>query len=95
MIADSAARAIVAAIDHAETHVCVAAERALLAALVADCHSPVAALATIIDGRLSIRAQLLAEDGSADIFGTGNDPALLAADLLARAPDTVRRLFAA
>ena len=100
VLADMPARAIVAAITHAETHACIAAERDLLAALGADCHSPVAALATIEGGRMTMRAQLLAEDGSADITGSAEGdrpdlPETLAADLLARAPATVRRLFAA
>ncbi len=89
---DAATRAKLAVLDHAPTHRCVLAERALLAALHADCHSPVAALAGE-DG--TIRAALFAEDGSASVAGTGNDPATLARDLLADAPDNIRRLFAA
>jgi len=94
------ARALAAAINHAPTLSCVRAERALLARLGADCHSPVAALAEPVAGGYRMRAQLLAEDGSADVRGEmqGADPdalgAALAADLLARAPDAVRRLFA-
>ena len=91
-----------AAIDHEATHLCVLVERALLAALVADCHSPVAALAVIDDGTVFIRAELFAEDGSAhvtgEIRGAVDDGTLaerLAADLLARAPESVRRLFSA
>lgn len=93
-LAGTEAQTLAAAIDHHETHACIAAERALLAALKADCHSPVAALAAW-DGGPTIRAQLLAEDGSADITATGTDPDDLAADLLARAPAAIRRLFAA
>ncbi|THD37500.1 MAG: hydroxymethylbilane synthase [Sphingomonas sp.] len=89
---DNATRDMVAVIGHAPTVSCVLAERALLAALQADCHSPVAALANE-DG--SIRAELFAEDGSAHVAGKGTDPAALARDLLARAPDSIRRLFAA
>ena len=91
-----------AAIDHEATHLCVLVERALLAALVADCHSPVAALAVIEDDLVWMRAELFAEDGSAhvtgEIRGAVDDGTLaerLATDLLARAPETVRRLFAA
>ncbi|MEP9358887.1 hydroxymethylbilane synthase [Sphingomonas sp. KR3-1] len=98
---DSRARALVGAIDHAETHACIHAERALLAALKADCHSPVAALATIEGAILTLEAELLSEDGAAHVHGTIEgaplDPALpaaLARDLLARAPEAVRRLFA-
>jgi len=94
---DAASRALVMAIDHGATSVCVRAERALLAALHADCHSPVAALATLVDGVLILRAELLSEDGGACVEGNASGPDAgprLAADLLARAPAEVRRLFA-
>jgi hydroxymethylbilane synthase len=91
-----------AAIDDAATHCCVLVERALLAALQADCHSPVAALATRDGDTIRLRAELFAEDGSAHVSGEAcaavGDATLaarLAADLLARAPASVRRLFAA
>jgi len=98
---DAEARRLLAAIDHAPTHRCVLAERALLAALCADCHSPVAALATLDGDRLRLRAELLAEDGGTHVAGesSGVDGVgvakALAADLIARAPPAVRRLFAA
>ena len=88
--ADAATQALIAVLDHAPTHTCVLAERALLAALQADCHSPVAALMGE-DG--TMRAELFAEDGSAHVAGTGDDPAALARDLLDRAPDSIRKLF--
>ena len=91
-VEDDRTFAYVAALDHPTTHARVAAERALLAALQADCHSPVAALA---DNDGTIRAELFAEDGSAHVVGSGDDPAALARDLLARAPDAIRALFAA
>lgn len=95
---DAAAAALVGAIDDADTHVCVMTERALLAALQADCHSPVAALARGGIGRLLLRAELLSEDGSDHVSGVieGTGPeigAALARDLLARAPDAVRVRF--
>lgn len=96
---DAAGSALVAAVDHAPTRRCVAAERALLAALQADCHSPVAAHAWIAGGGLVLAAELLSEDGSEHVEGrmTGTDPATLgtalAHDLLARAPDAVCSLF--
>ncbi|WP_419809332.1 hydroxymethylbilane synthase [Sphingomonas sp.] len=96
---DAAARRTIAAIDDATTSTCVLAERGLLAALHADCHSPVAALARLGDDGLTLAAELLDEDGTAHVVGqvTGaNDPgADLAADLLTRAPVAVRRLFGA
>jgi hydroxymethylbilane synthase len=97
---DARACALVAAIDDPATHACVRAERALLAALGADCHSPVAALASLAGATLSLRAELLSEDGDAHVSGTiegvtGEDlGAALADDLLARAPPKVRDLFA-
>ncbi len=98
---DKAACRIVDAIDHKATWRCVMAERALLASLGADCHSPVAALATIEDDRLTLRAELLAMDGSdhvtGDIASDGDDDAAaeaLARDLLKRAPTVVAKLFA-
>ena len=97
---DEAARAAVAAIDHLQTHTCVLAERALLAALKADCHSPVAALARIEGAILSIRAELFSEDGAHHVEGVESGaptdprvPAVLAAKLLAHAPPEVARLF--
>lgn len=92
---------LVAAIDHALTTRAIRAERALLAGLAADCHSPVAALATEADGVLTLRAELLTEDGAEHVTGERHGDAAdgeaigraLAADLLARAPAAVRALF--
>ncbi|MEG3144540.1 hydroxymethylbilane synthase [Sphingomonas sp. RT2P30] len=99
---DSRMRDWLGAIDDGPTHRCVLLERALLAALVADCHSPVAALAREEGDRVTIRAELLAEDGSDHVAGERGgaigDPGIaeaLAADLLARAAPDIRRLFAA
>ena len=98
---DLATRHLLAAIDDHATHACVAVERGLLAALKADCHSPVAALARIVGDRLMLDAELFTEDGTQHIAGQAaggvGDPtvgAVLARDLLARAPDAVARLFA-
>ena len=99
---DTRMRDWLGAIDHAATHLCVLVERGLLAALQADCHSPVAALATLEGDSILLRAELFAEDGSAHVsgemrgaIGDGTFADRLAADLLARAPEAVRRLFAA
>jgi len=97
---DSHAHAVLQAIDDPQTHACATAERALLAALRADCHSPVAALATLEGGILTIRAELLSEDGAHHLYsqieGGALDPELpraVAHDLLERAPPEIRRLF--
>ncbi|HEU0066104.1 MAG TPA: hydroxymethylbilane synthase [Sphingomonas sp.] len=98
---DDVSRALVAAIDHVETSACVRAERALLAALGADCHTPVAAMASLAGETLRLRAELLADDGSAcvgdSIEGVAGEACgqALAATLLGRAPPDIRRLFAA
>lgn len=92
---------IVSAIDHKETHACVAVERGLLAALGADCHSPVGALATIEGAILTLRAELLSKDGAHSVHaqeagapGDAELPRAVARDLLDRAPPEIRRLFA-
>jgi hydroxymethylbilane synthase len=58
----------------------------------------VAALATIVGAQITLRAELLAEDGSAHVSGTATGDAgtaeALAQELLDRAPPAVRRLFA-
>ena len=98
--ADAHSRTMLAKIDHPQTHACVLAERALLAALKADCHSPVAALATIDGAIMTLRAELLSEDGSVHVTaqeaGAPTDPVLpiaVARDLLKGAPPEIRRLF--
>ncbi|MBB3473721.1 hydroxymethylbilane synthase [Sphingomonas sp. BK345] len=97
--AEGAAHDAVAAIDDAATHRAVDAERALLAALAADCHSPVAALAVYDGDLLRLRAELLSPDGAEHVSGEarGDDPvalgARLAAELLERAPPAIRALF--
>jgi hydroxymethylbilane synthase len=93
---DAAARERLAAIDHPETRHRIAVERAFLAALDADCHSPVAALAAA--ERFS--AALYAADGSAVVRGDTRDvseagAAALARRLLGDAPPVIRVLFAA
>lgn len=94
-------RALLAAIDHAATSSCVLAERALLAALGADCRSPVAALALIKGPAIHLRAEILSEDGALCESGGARfplgdpaGPAALARLLLDRAAPALRGLFA-
>jgi hydroxymethylbilane synthase len=97
--ADRATLDLLAAIDHAETSRAVRCERALLAALDATCHSPVAALATIDGDTITLRAELFSENGAehiaADASGPDGDALArdLAAALLERAPPSVRSGF--
>jgi hydroxymethylbilane synthase len=98
---DRATLELLAAVDHAPTHLAVAAERAFLAALGGDCRSPVAAHAHWQDdGALRLDAEIFSEDGADHAAGHvivdhAEAAAMLAHDLLSDAPDTVRRLFAA
>jgi len=99
-VEDEATAAALGRIDHAETHAAARAERSFTAALGGTCQSPVAALATIADGRVRLRAELLAEDGSMRIqdeteFGLDDSEAAaaLARAMLGRAPDAIRKLF--
>lgn len=68
---DEATRAAVAPLDDPDTRACVAAERALLAALEAGCTAPVGALAEVVEGidgpELSLRAFVGAVDGSVEL----------------------------
>jgi hydroxymethylbilane synthase len=97
---DAGTAALIAAIDHAPTHVAILAERAFLAALSADCRSPVAALAAIVAGEIFMQGQIFAPDGSemhADAarfaFSDLAAPTALAQSLLHRASPALRSLF--
>jgi hydroxymethylbilane synthase len=48
---DAATLALLAKLDHAESRACVEAERAFLAALGGDCHTPLAGHSRFLDGR--------------------------------------------
>ena len=97
---DEATAALLAAIDDRPSHTALLAERALLAALGGNCHSPVAVLTTADADSLEMRAVLFSPDGAertalelvfpaADATG----PARLAEALLAAAPEAIRVHF--
>ena len=97
---DAVTRGYLAAIDHARTHVCVQAERGLLAALGGSCHSPVGVLAVLDGDRIHLRAEILTEDGAEHRGGEArfapeesDAPARLAADLLDGASPGLAALF--
>lgn len=90
--ADERVNGYLAAIDHAPSRHEVMAERALLAALGGNCHSPVAVLCSHDAGELAMDAALYSPDGAEKVTGSARfavadaeGPARLAADLLARA----------
>ncbi len=91
---------LLGAIDDSETSRCVGAERALLLGLGGSCHSPIAALARVIDNDIHLRAQILNEDGSEQVNdqillpdGDPDGAAELAVRLLDRASPALRALF--
>jgi hydroxymethylbilane synthase len=84
---DGAARRAVERISDDETFACLAAERALVRALEADCHTPVGAHATTGgDGELTLRAFVGRADGSMWLRDelSGADPEALGAEVAAR-----------
>ena len=99
---DSVIAAVLTICDDHTTHTLITAERAFTRALGGTCHSPVAALATVEDGKMRLRAQLLSEDGRDQVrddelfaCGDSNAPAGLARRMLEAAPDSIRSLFEA
>jgi hydroxymethylbilane synthase len=90
---EDAVRALVEAIDHVATHRCVAAERALLAALGGDCRSAVAAQGERRGDRIWLRAEILSPDGREVRSGEGDAPAALAAALLEQASADLKSTF--
>jgi hydroxymethylbilane synthase len=97
---DAATLGLLAAIDHGPSRLAVLAERALLAALGGNCHSPIAVLTTPGAGTLTLRAALLSPDGAERVEAAAtfartdlDGPARLAAQLLAQAGPAIRSHF--
>jgi len=85
---DGSLRQLLAPLHDPASAACVAAERAMLAALDGSCRTPIAGLAAITGDRLALDALLLAPDGSAErrdrIAGTIDDAVGLGRELGAR-----------
>jgi hydroxymethylbilane synthase len=64
---DARTREVLAALHHPPTERCVNAERELVRRLGGDCHSPIAALATIAANRLQLCAAVGARDGGTPV----------------------------
>src|SRR5215210_8073279 len=99
---DTETQSVLSTVNNQITYSCVMAERAFTRALGATCASPVAAFAVLEDGDLRIRAQLFSEDGGDVVEERATfdcddvkSPAKLAKTMLAKAPESIRRLFAA
>jgi hydroxymethylbilane synthase len=98
--ADNEVRAVLAAIDHGPSHLALRAERALLAALGGNCHSPIAVLTDLTGDELVMRAAIFSPDGAERVEGEARfaqgdvlGPVMLARDLLARAGPAIRQHF--
>jgi len=98
---DTRCQSVLTTVNNQITYDCVMAERAFTRALGAACASPVAAFCVLEDGDLRMRGQLYSEDGremveDRAVFDCGelDAPAELARSLLAKAPESIRRLFA-
>lgn len=81
--ADSAARALVAKIHDETTGIAIAAERAFLACLDGSCRTPIAALATVSAGKLSMKGMILTPDG-ARVYETSREGAASDAEALGK-----------
>ena len=97
---DRHVRHLMRAISSTKTFRAVIAERLFLKRLTADCHSPVAALATIDGARAYLRAEILLPDGSEFVAGSSHfdigdvsAPTILAETLLGQASAELRAIF--
>jgi hydroxymethylbilane synthase len=79
--ADGPARAACAALDHADTHAAVAAERAFLRALGGGCQVPIGAYASLEGQRLHLHGLVIAPDGSQAVAGDSAGAAQSAEEL--------------
>ena len=62
-VGDSFARDLLAQLDHRETAIALACERAFQSALDGSCRTPIGGLATVIGNELAFRGEVLASDG--------------------------------
>ncbi|NCU13131.1 MAG: hydroxymethylbilane synthase, partial [Sphingomonadaceae bacterium] len=97
---DAGTRALLADIDDLPSRHAVEAERALLAALGGNCHSPISVLTRPDGDHLTMRAALLSPDGAERVDselafppGDAAGPHRLAARLLAEAGPAIREHF--
>ncbi|MEB2284806.1 MAG: hydroxymethylbilane synthase [Polyangiaceae bacterium UTPRO1] len=78
---DAATRAVVAALDDAPTRAAAAAERAFLAAIGGDCHTPLAAYATVRGAALGMRAIVASVDGRTILGDAFDGPCAAAVEI--------------
>jgi hydroxymethylbilane synthase len=77
---------LLAPLDDARVHVCVAAERGVSAGLGADCSAPLGCHAELENDVIVLRALLLSADGTSVLSAEarGSDPARVSAEVVAR-----------
>jgi len=99
---DTRTQSVLSTVSNPITYDCVMAEREFTRALGATCASPVAAFCVLEDGDLRMRAQIFSADGKEMIeqravfdCGDRKTPAALAREMLAAAPESIRKLFEA
>ena len=85
---DARTRELLAVLNDPGAAACVAAERALVAALEGDCHSPIAARAALSEGRLRLHAAVGARGGEppvarASAEGDAGAPEAVVAEVMA------------
>jgi hydroxymethylbilane synthase len=95
---DSKIRALLEAINDLATCRCVEVERAFSRRLGGTCHSPVAALAEVDGERLRFRADLFSPDGAERVgedrmIQDAEEASAIAAEMLAKAPASIRAVF--
>ncbi|MGC2630298.1 MAG: hydroxymethylbilane synthase, partial [Rhodomicrobium sp.] len=88
--ADSPTRELIAAIHDEASGIAIAAERAFLGELDGSCRTPIAALATVSDGRVSMKGMILTPDG-ARVYETSREGSAGEAAALGR--DAARELL--
>lgn len=85
---NAAIRKLLHPLNHEATEITVAAERAFLASLDGSCRTPIAALATLYNNRLSFHGMILTPDGSQShehrVEGNITNPAKIGAEAAAK-----------
>lgn len=100
LAASNHVRRLLQKISSTQTARAITAERLFLKELTADCHSPVAALATVDKLRIKLRGEILLPDGSERVsgeadFATGDvaAPGRLAQKLIGQASAELKAIF--
>jgi len=89
-IGDARVAALLAPLDHADTHAALDCERAFLAALDGSCRTPIAGHATIEGSHLRFAGMILTPDGRTVHEVSGAGPAVEAVAIGRRAAEEVR-----